>query len=81
MNNSIGYPAIKNIEFINSSILFVHLTNDRVFIVSLEKFPAIKKLSSEEKKDFEIIDEKYLSFLAIDEVFSIEELIGFANVK
>lgn len=81
MNNSIGYPAIKNIKFINSSILFVHLTNDRVFIVSLEKFPAIKKLSSEEKKDFEIIDEKYLSFLAIDEVFSIEELIGFANVK
>lgn len=81
MNNSIGYPAIKNIEFINSSILFVHLTNDRVFIVPLEKFPVIKKLSSEEKKDFEIIDEKYLSFLAIDEVFSIEELIGFANVK
>lgn len=81
MNNSIVYPAIKNIEFINSSILFVHLTNDRVFIVPLEKFPVIKKLSSEEKKDFEIIDEKYLSFLAIDEVFSIEELIGFANVK
>ena len=81
MNNSVVYPAIKNIEFINSSILFVHLTNDRVFIIPLEKFPVIKKLSSEEKKDFEIIDEKYLSFLAIDEVFSIEELIGFANVK
>ena len=81
MNNSIVYPAIKNIEFINSSILFVHLTNDRVFIVPLDKFPIIKKLSSEEKKDFEIIDEKYLSFLAIDEVFSIEELIGFENPK
>ena len=81
MNNSIIYPAIKNIEFINSSILFVHLTNDRVFIVPLDKFPVIKKLSTEEKKAFEIIDEKYLSFLAIDEVFSIEELIGFVDVK
>ena len=81
MNNAIIYPAIKNIEFINSTILFVHLTNDRVFIVPLDKFPVIKSLSNEQKKDFEIIDEKYLSFLAIDDVFSIEELIGFVNVK
>ena len=76
MNSTIIYPAIKNIEFINSSILFVHLTNDRVFIVPLDKFPVIKNLSVEEKKAFEIIDEKYLSFLAIDEIFSVEELIG-----
>lgn len=81
MNNTTIYPSIKNIEFINSSILFVHLTNDRVFIVPLDKFPVIKNLSAEEKKAFEIIDEKYLSFLAIDDVYSIEELIGFINVK
>ena len=81
MNNTTIYPSIKSIEFINSSILFVHLTNDRVFIVPLDKFPVIKNLSAEEKKEFEIIDEKYLSFLAIDEVFSIEELIGFVNAK
>ncbi len=81
MNNTTIYPSIKSIEFINSSILFVHLTNDRVFIVPLDKFPVIKNLSAEEKKEFEIIDEKYLSFLAIDEVFSVEELIGFVNAK
>ncbi len=81
MNNTIIYPAIKSIEFINSSILFVHLSNDRVFIVPLDKFPVIKNLSAEEKKAFEIIDEKYLSFLSIDDVYSIEELIGFVNVK
>ncbi len=76
MINVITYPAIKNVEFINSSILFVHLSNDRTFIVPLDKFPAIKNLTTEEKISFEIIDDKYLSFLAIDEVFSIEELIG-----
>jgi len=76
MNNTIVYPGIKNIEFINSSILFVHLQNDRVFIVPLDKFPAIKNLSAEEKKAFEIIDDTYLSFLSIDEIFSVEELIG-----
>lgn len=76
MNNTIKYPGIKNIEFINSSILFVHLLNDRVFIVPLDKFPIIKNLSAEEKKEFEIIDDTYLSFLSIDDVFSIQELIG-----
>ncbi len=76
MNNTVRYPGIKNIEFINCSILFVHLHNDRVFIVPLDKFPTIKNLSTEEKKAFEIIDEIYLSFLSIDEIFSVEELIG-----
>lgn len=76
MINTINYPGIKNIEFINSTILFVHLDNDRTFIVPVDKFPSIKNLSQEQKKEFEIIDDKYLSFLAIDDVFSVEDLIG-----
>lgn len=76
MIDTIIYPGIKSVEFTNSSVLFVHLSNDRTFIVPLDKFPVIKNLSEEEKKSFEIIDEKYLSFLAIDDVYSIEELIG-----
>jgi hypothetical protein len=69
-------PAIRSIDFINSSILFVHLDNDRTFIVPLDKFPAIQKLSDEQKKDFEIIDDCHLSFLAIDEVYSVNDLMG-----
>ncbi len=76
MINIVAYPSIKTVEFINSTIMFVHLDNDRTFIVPLDKFPAIRKLSSEDRKDFEIIDEVYLSFLAIDEVYSVGELIG-----
>jgi hypothetical protein len=76
MINTTLHPGIKNIEFINGSILFVHLTNERVFIVPLDKFPKIKSLSADEKKSFEIIDNKYLSFLAMDDVYSLEELIG-----
>lgn len=44
--NKTIYPAIKSIEFINSSILFVHLTNERACIVPLDEFPAIKKLTA-----------------------------------
>jgi hypothetical protein len=79
MNNSSNYPGIRSIEFVDSAILFVHLTNDRVCIVPLDKFPVLKALSAVEKKAFEIIDDRYLSFLAIDEVYSIEDLIGLQN--
>ncbi len=79
MNTALIYPSIKSVEFINSSVMFVHLDNDRTFIVPLEKFPVIQHLSSEGKKAFEIIDDNYLSFLSIDEIYSIEELIGLSS--
>ncbi len=76
MKDTVTYPAIRNIEFINSSIMFIYLDNERTFIVPLDKFPAIAKLTVTEKKDFEIIDDIYLSFLALDEIYSVGELIG-----
>ncbi len=78
MNTSPIYPYIKSVEFINSSIMFVHLDNDRTFIVPLEKFPTIQRLTADEKKSFEIIDDQNLSFLSIDEIYNIEELIGIS---
>jgi len=79
MTTILHYPGIKSVEFMSNSILFVHLDNDRTFIVPLEKFPVLKNLSVEEKKEFEIIDDKYLSFLSIDDIFSIEDLIGMQH--
>mgnify|MGYP001562538042 CR=1 FL=1 len=76
ITTSTHIPAIRNIEFINSSIMFIYLDNDRTFIVPLDKFPAIQRLTAVQKKDYEIIDEHNLSFLAIDEVYSVSELIG-----
>ena len=67
---------IRNVEFLNSSIMFVHLTNDRTFIVPLDQFPEIKALTTEQKNDFEIIDGVNLSFLLLDEVYSLSDLTG-----
>jgi len=69
-------PEIRNIEFLNSSIMFVHLTNDRTFIVPLDQFKDIKVLTPEQRSAFEIIDGTNLSFLAIDNVYSLSELTG-----
>jgi len=56
--------------------MVVDLDNGRTFMVPLEKFPEIKKLSKTERDDFEIIDGCNLSFLAIDDIYNIMQLIG-----
>jgi hypothetical protein len=69
-------PKIKSVEFLNSSIMFIHLDNDRTFLVPIDKFPDIKSLSTEQRTEFEIIDDTHLSFLTIDEIYSLEQLMG-----
>ena len=73
---AINSLSIRNIEFINNSIMFIHLDNDRTFLVPLDKFPAIKNLTPAQKKEYEIIDEQNLSFIAIDDIYSLNDLIG-----
>lgn len=69
-------PAIRSVEFLNSSIMFVHIENDRTFLVPLDAFPAIAALTREQRADYEVIDGLHLSFLALDEIFPLEELLG-----
>ena len=76
MNTTLLLPSIRHIDFINSSMMFVHLNNDRTFIVPLDKFPAIQSLTPQQREDFEIIDGDQLSFLALDDLYSVNELIG-----
>ncbi len=67
----------RNLKFVFTSLL-INLTNDRVFIISLDMFPLIK-IFSMKKKSFEIIDDRYLSFLSMDDIISLEELIGLSQ--
>ena len=69
-------PAIRAVEFTNDSMMFIHLDNDRTFLVPLDKFKPIKKLNKKQREDFEIIDDIYLSFIDMDEIYSLNELIG-----
>ena len=69
--------SITNIDFIAKNILLIGLSNERTFFVPLDKFPELLRLSEIEKKDFEIIDNQYLSFVAISEIYSLHDLIGF----
>ena len=67
---------VTDVKFVRNSSMLLSLSNDRTCIVPLEKFKQIESLTRLQKEDFEIIDGENLSFLALDEVFSIHELIG-----
>ena len=67
---------IKDIQFIGNSAMMLFLSNDRTFIVPLDKFEKIALLDAEQKADYEVIDGENLSFLALDEIYSIHELTG-----
>jgi hypothetical protein len=67
---------IKDVQFIGNSAMVLLLSNERSFIIPLDKFNSISNLSSDEKKDFEVIDGNNLSFLALDEIYNLHDLTG-----
>ena len=67
---------ITDIKFVGNSAMLLSLSNERTFIVPLDKFKEIEALTSSQKEDFEIIDGENLSFLALDQIYSLHELIG-----
>ncbi len=73
---AVSVVEIKDIQFIGDSAMLLSLSNDRAFIVPLDKFKEIESLTKEEKNNFEIIDGENLSFLALDEIYSLRELLG-----
>ncbi len=80
MNTVIEVPELRRIDFTADDLLSVHLSNARTVLVPLDMFPPIAQLNSEQREDFEIIDRQYLSFLAIDEVYGLEELLGITSL-
>lgn len=68
---------IKGVQFIGNSTMLLSLSNDRAFIVPLDDFKEIASLTEDERNNFEVIDGENLSFLALDEIYSLNKLIGF----
>ena len=76
MNTVTKAVEIKDVQFIGNSAMILFLSNETSFIVPLDKFSSISKLTSDEKKDFEVIDGNNLSFLALDEIYDLHDLTG-----
>jgi len=67
-------PKIKKIDFVDNKIL-VYMTDGRVIISPLTKFPSIKKLTPEQRKKWYLFGNGF-SFDDCNEVFHIEQILG-----
>lgn len=71
---------ITDVQFVGNSVMLLSLSNYRTFMIPLDQFQEIAALSSERKKDFEVINGDNLSFLSLDEVYNLNELIGLKGI-
>ncbi|MBI4930247.1 MAG: hypothetical protein HY841_05755 [Bacteroidetes bacterium] len=71
-------PKIKALHFKNADMQLL-LADGRIIIVPLSKFPAIKKLSSSQRKKYHIMAGVGFDFDGSDEVYHISEFLGADN--
>ena len=76
MKTTVKNIEITDVQFLGQWAMLLSLSNDRTLMIPLNKFEAIANLTNEQRKDFEIIDGENLSFLSIDEIYSLQELTG-----
>ena len=70
-------PKIKKIDFENNKIS-VFMQDGRIIIAPLSKFPSIKRLTPEQRKNWYIFGNGF-SFNDCNEVFHIEQILGNYN--
>jgi hypothetical protein len=68
-------PALKNISFEHGK-MYLHLKDGRIVMVPLSFFPSIKKLSSNQRSHWQIIDDVGFTFIDCNEVYHIEQVLG-----
>jgi len=68
-------PKIKCVSFPMRGKMQVDLEDGRTIIVDVAKFPSVKKLSKEERKNWYRMDNGF-TFDRCDEVIHIEQILG-----
>lgn len=69
-------PEITKITFTHKGKMSVHLKDGRIIAVPLNYFPSIKKLTSDQRAKWGIIDGVGFTFDDCDEIFHIEQVLG-----
>ncbi len=69
-------PTIKKVTFEIRDKITIHLTDGRILIAPLSRFPSIRKLSEAQRKKYTIGDGVVLNFHDADEIFHIQDFFG-----
>lgn len=68
-------PTIKKIGFTPQCKMSVELLDGRKIVTPLTPFPSIEKLSTQQRKAWQIIDGVMFSFVDCDEVYHVSQLL------
>jgi hypothetical protein len=68
-------PELKCISFERGKIR-LHLKDGRMVIVPLSFFPSIKKLTTNQRMHWQIINQEGFTFVDCNEVYHIEQVLG-----
>lgn len=63
----------------NPEIITLHLDDERSISVPVRYFAEIENLSLEERRRWILLDEQVFSFEDCDEVFHLQQMLGFAS--
>jgi hypothetical protein len=69
-------PIIKKIGFTSGGKMSVEFFDGRKVVTPLNRFPSIEKLSTQQRKAWQIIDGIMFSFVDCDEVYHLSQLLG-----
>lgn len=73
-------PAIiTSLNTANPDIITIFLDDERSFSLPVRYFSAIENLTIEERQRWILLDEQVFSFEDCDEVFHLQQILGFAS--
>ena len=84
MSKQFGYgnvtPLIKSANFRGDKMV-IHLTDERVLILPMSKFPEIEKLTPSQRRKHKLLAGTGLMFDDLDTVFHVSDFLGQVNTS
>lgn len=69
-------PEIKKLGFSKRGYISVSLSDGRILIAPLNKFPSSKKMSLEQRQQYGVADGNTIIFHHCDEVYHLQDFLG-----
>ena len=71
-----GKPKIKKVMFDVKGMISLYLEDGRIISAPLGKYPSIKKLTHEQRKQLNIANDQILIFRDCDEIYHLQDFLG-----
>lgn len=68
--------GIKKLDFgVKRGMMAVYLTDGRVVLIPVGKFPDIKRMTAKQREDWMIVDEQYFTFEHDSRIYSVKDVL------